>query len=231
MNRELYEKFLKSHMRNKVYDVEEARKKLDYYLDDKYKKTLYIKGETICREGLVDDKIYFLERGKVIIVRKDAEQNEYSGGYFMPGEFFGLSSIVSAPEEACLKALTNCSIYVVSTSEVRELIDKHEDLRQLFINILVDTIRIRTVRQGNMIMGGCREAFVNFILEHIEGFGKLDDEENVVVTLDVNLIDIAQILNMTRETLSRIVSEMKRQGIINTRRRYIKILDMERFIA
>jgi len=231
MNRELYEKLLESQIVNRLYDVEETRKNLEHYLDNRYKKTLYIKGETICQEGMVDEKIYFLERGKVIIVRKDADQNEYSGGYFMPGEFFGLSSIVSAPEEACLRALTNCSIYVISTNDVMKLMEKHEDLRQLLINILIDTIRIRTVRQGNMIRGGCRASFVNFILEHIEGFGKLDDEENVVVNLDVNLIDIAQILNMTRETLSRIVSEMKRQGIINTKRRYIKILDMKRFIA
>lgn len=231
MNRELYKKLLESQMTNRLYNMEETRKKLEHYLDKKYEKALYIKGETICNEGMVADKIYFLERGKVIIVRKDSDQNEYSGGYLMPGEFFGLSSIISAPEEACLKALTNCSIYVISASDVRELIEKQEDLKKLLINILVDTIRIRTVRQGNMIGGGCRTSFVNFILEHIEGFGKLDDEENVVVNLDVNLIEIAQILNMTRETLSRIVSEMKRQGIINTRRRYIKILDMKRFIA
>lgn len=231
MNREVYEKLFDTHTINRLYDMEETRKKLEPYLDKKYEKTLYIKGETICNEGMVDDKIYFLERGKVIIIRKDADQNEYSGGYFMPGEFFGFSSIVSAPEEVCLKALTNCCIYFISTSEVRKLIEKYDNLRKLIIDILVDTIRIRTVRQGNMIGGGCRASFVNFILEHIEGFGKIDDEGNVVVNLDVNLIDIAQILNMTRETLSRIISEMKHQGIISTKRRYIKILDMKRFMA
>lgn len=231
MNRELYEKLLKSQMVNRLNNMEETKRKLDYYLGKKYEKTLYIKGETICREGWVDDKIYFLERGKVIIVRKDANQNEYSGGYFMPGEFFGLSSIVSAPEEACFRALTNCSIYVICTSAIRELMEKDKESRKLIIDILVNTIRITTVRQGNMIRGGCRASFVNFILEHMEGFGKVDDEDNVIINLDVNLIDIAQMLNMTRETLSRIVSEMKREGIINTKRRYIKILDMKRFIA
>jgi CRP-like cAMP-binding protein len=231
MNRELYEKLIKSQMMNGLKDAEETRGKLEHCLDGRYKKILYIKGETICREGWVDDNVYFLERGKVIVARKDSDDNEYSGGYFMPGEFFGFSSIVSAPEEACFRALTNCSIYVINSGIVNEFMEKDEDSRRFIMSILVNTIRVRTVRQGNLTMGGCRASFVNFILEHVEGFGKLDEEENVVVSLDVNLIDIAQILNMTRETLSRIVSEMKHQGIIDTKRRYIKIMDMEKFMA
>lgn len=231
MNRELYEKVVNMQMMNRLRDVEETKRKLEYCFEGRCKKILYIKGETICREGWVDDKIYFLERGKVIVVRNDSHDDEYSGGYFMPGEFFGFSSIVSEPEEACFRALTSCSIYVVNSSTVMELMEKDALTRQFFTSILINTIRVRTARHGNLIKGGCRGLFVSFILEHLESFGKLDKDENIVVSLDVNLIDIAQILNMTRETLSRIVSEMKRQGIIDTKRRYIKIMDMERFLA
>ena len=231
MNSELYEKAIESQFMNGIDSVEETRRKLEYYFNGRYKKIFYIKGETICREGELENNIFFLDRGKVIVVRKDANNNEYSGGYFMPGEFFGFASIVSEPEEMSFRSLNNCNVYVISSSAVMELMERNEESRRFITNILVNTIRIRTSRQGNLIMGGCRAAFVNFILEHMEGFGKVDDEDNIVVSLDVNLIDIAQILNMTRETLSRIVSEMKRQGIIDTKRRYIKIMDMERFMA
>ena len=231
MNRKLYEKAVEAQLMNRLDGVEDTRKKLEHFFEGRYKKILYIKGETICGEGQTDNSIYFLDRGKVIVVRKDARGNEYSGGYFMPGEIFGFSSIVSAPEAVNFRSLTNCSIYVISSSAVNELMEKDDESRRFVISMLVNTIRIRTSRQGNLIMGGCRESFVNFILDHMVEFGSIDNEDNVVVSLDVNLIDIAQILNMTRETLSRIVSEMKRQGIIDTKRRYIKIMDMERFMA
>ena len=231
MNSKLYKRVVETQKINGLEDMEETRRKLEHYLEGKLKKILYIKGEIICSEGELDDNVYFLERGKVIVVKKDSANNEYSGGYFMPGEFFGVSSIISSPEEVSFRALTNCSIYAVSSEAIRNLMENDESSRKFVTSMLVNTIRIRTVRQGNLIMGGCKTSFVSFVLEHLESFGRVDDEGNVVVSLDVNLIDIAQILNMTRETLSRIVSDMKRQGIIDTKRRYIKIIDMEKFIA
>lgn len=194
------------------------------------KKIYYSKDEFIAKEGLKDDYIYLIERGKVILTRKDLKDKEHTHGYLMPGEFFGISSIIDMTHTSNYKALTNCSIYAIDKDYLKDYMEKHPEFNIVFNKILINAMRSFTRRQGNLMMGGCRSTFTNFVVEHFNDFGRIDDEGNVLVTLDVNLSEIALILNMTRETLSRVIAEMRKEGIIETKRRFIKILDLQRFV-
>lgn len=231
LNVELFNKIISSHYKNSRENIEISRNNIENIFKNKYKKVLYIKGETITNEGMKDEYIYFIERGKVILSRKDVYGKEYSNGYLMPGEFFGLSTCIDMPNETSYKALTNCNIYVIEAQYVKKLLALDDKLKQYANEMLINTIRLLVIRQGNLIIGGCRSSFVSFITEHFYDFGRIDENGDILVTLDVNLVDIALMLNMTRETLSRIVSEMKRDGIIETKRRFIKIMDLKKFIA
>ncbi len=231
LNIELFNRIVDSHYKKGRDNIDALKNNIENIFKNKYKKVLYIKGETIASEGMQDDSIYFIERGKVILTRKDVYGKEYSNGYLMPGEFFGLSTCIDMPSETNYKALTNCNIYVIEAQFVKSLLALDDELKQYANSMLINTIRFLVIRQGNLIMGGCRSSFVNFITEHFYDFGRVDENGDILVTLDVNLVDIAIMLNMTRETLSRIVSEMKRDGIIETKRRFIKIMDLKKFIA
>lgn len=231
LNVELFNKIISSHYKNSRENIEIIKSNIENIFKNKYKKVLYIKGETITNEGMKDEYIYFIERGKVILSRKDVYGKEYSNGYLMPGEFFGLSTCIDMPNETSYKALTNCNIYVIEAQYVKSLLALDDKLKQYANEMLINTIRLLIIRQGNLIIGGCRSSFVSFITEHFYDFGRIDENGDILVTLDVNLVDIALMLNMTRETLSRIVSEMKRDGIIETKRRFIKIMDLKKFIA
>lgn len=231
LNVELFNKIINSHYKNGGENIETIKNNIENIFKNKYKKVLYIKGETIASEGIMDDYIYFIERGKVILTRKDVYGREYSNGYLMPGEFFGFSTCIDMPNEINYKALTNCNIYAIEAQYAKSLLALDDELKQYTNEMLINAIRLLVIRQGNLIMGGCRSSFVNFIIEHFYDFGRVDDNGDILVTLDVNLVDIAVMLNMTRETLSRIVSEMKKDGIIETKRRFIKIMDLKKFIA
>jgi CRP-like cAMP-binding protein len=230
-NREIFDRIILNYFKNGKQNIESARNEIEKGLIQNSEKVLYIKGETISDEGAVDDKIYFLERGKIIMTRRDISKKEYSCGYLMPGEIFGLSSYIDMPNEVSFKALTNCNIYVFSVNQVKELSKKSEEYRDHLTDLIANMARFVNVRQGSLIMGGCKSSFVHFISEHFYDFGRIDENGDLLVTLDVNLVEIAEILNMTRETLSRIVSEMKKEGIIENKRRFLKIYDLDKFFA
>lgn len=231
MNEELFNRILNSDCKSERENIVILKDRIENIFDEKLKKILYIKGENICSEGDKSKYLYVIERGKVVLTRTDSNNKEYCNGYLLPGDFFGFSSYIGLPEHFNYKALTNCNIYAVLIEEVRDASENNEFLRTNMEKLLINTMRTESIRQGNLIMGGCKDSFVNFITEHFYDFGRLDENGNVLVTLDVNLAEIAVILNMTRETLSRIVSEMKRERIIETKRRFIKILDLEKFMA
>jgi CRP-like cAMP-binding protein len=230
-NKEIFNSIIFNYYKNGKENIDLARNEIEKGLIQKSEKILYIKGEVISEEGTCDDKLYFIERGKIIMSRKDASKKEFSCGYLMPGEIFGLSSYIDMPNEVSYKALTNCNIYTLPVNEIRKLSKESEEYRSNFTNLIANMSRFINVRQGSLIMGGCRSSFVQFISEHFYDFGRIDENGDLLVTLDVNLIEIAEILNMTRETLSRIVSEMKKEGIIENKRRFLKIFDLDKFFA
>lgn len=229
-NKELFEKFIQQDGVYRENNYNGVKEILENYLDGAFRKEFYIKGEVIAEEGKVDEYMYIIERGKVMLSRRDLRGKEYSSGYLMPGEFFDISSYSNLPHPSTYKALSNCSIYRVEISKVKEILETVENVKKTMMNYMINVWSIFNRRYGSLAMGGCKESFVNFLLEHLHDFGRVDESDCVVITLDVNLTDIAAILNMTRETLSRIVSEMKKEGIIDNRRRFVKILNMQRFI-
>lgn len=230
-NKEIFEKVILNHYKSGKENIEFAKNKIVENLILDNGKMLYIKGEIIAREGQINDKIYFIERGKIIMTSGDIYKREYSCGYMMPGEIFGISAYAGMPNEVNFKALTNCNIIAIPVSKIKELSQISEEYTNNIINLVINMIRFTNIRQGSLIMGGCRESFVQFIAEHFYDFGRIDEDGNLLVTLDVTLMEIAQILNMTRETLSRIISEMKKEGIIENKRMFLKIYDLGKFFA
>ena len=230
-NKEIYDKIVSDNQKNGKEIIEAAKNEIEKNLELKSEKILYIKGETIAKEGQVDDNVYYLERGKVIMTKKDIYMREYSCGYLMPGEIFGLSAYVDMPNEVSFKALTNCNLYAFPAAEIKKYAQSSELCREQLTTLIINMVRFINVRQGSLLMGGCRASFVQFIAEHFSDFGRIDENGHLLVTLDVNLVEISEILNMTRETLSRIISDMKKEGIIENKRRFLKIYDLGKFFA
>lgn len=227
-NRELYNKIISLYKINNTRELSFI-KMIDRYAERKYTKVLYMKDETIFEEGAVGNTIYAIDRGKVIYTKKDMSGREYCCGYFKSGEFFDISSFIEAPYVVNYKALTNCSIYQIKVSDIRDSLNI-DDFDKLFCINIIKLLRLMLLRQGNIEKGACRSAFTNFMTEYIYDCGRIDSDDNIILDLDLNLAEIAIILNMTKETLSRILSEMKKEKIIETKRRYMKILDLARFL-
>ena len=227
-NKDIYKKIISPYKVNSPSYCGFLRT-IDKYIGDKYTKVLYMKDELILKEGTVGDTIYIIDRGKVIYTKKDMNGHEYCCGFLKAGEFFDISSFIEAPVVVNYKALTNCRISQIKVSYIKDSLNK-EEFRELLDIDIVKILRLMMLRQGNIVMGGCRSTFINFMVEYIYEFGKIDADDHIILNLDLNLAEIAVILNMTKETLSRILSEMRKEKIIETKRRYMKILDLARFL-
>lgn len=231
LNNEIYNNILSSHFSKNKRSPEYYVEFIEKYFKNRYKKILYLKDEVILNEDIVDDYFYFIEKGKVILTKKDYYGKQSCYGYLTEGDFFGYSAFSYLPEIVGYKALTNCYIYAIEVKAVKELTSQSKDFSNEFHYIFIETLRTLTLRQGSLATGECKTSFVNFIFEYFKNYSKIDEKGNIVVNLDLTLSQIAEILNMTRETLSRILAEMKKDKIIETKRKYIKILDLSRFIV
>lgn len=87
INYELYKNIISSQINSSKEDIEHYKRLIEENLSKKFKKILYINGEVILKEGVTDDYVYFIERGKVIITKKDFFERQYCYGYLISGDF------------------------------------------------------------------------------------------------------------------------------------------------
>ncbi|WDU82552.1 helix-turn-helix domain-containing protein [Caloramator sp. Dgby_cultured_2] len=74
-----------------------------------------------------------------------------------------------------------------------------------------------------------KQIFINFLIEHINIFGREEDGK-ITIDLDINIGEISKILNMSRETVSRMLSDLKGKGIIEGNRKQITIKEYGRLL-
>ncbi|CCJ32766.1 MULTISPECIES: Crp/Fnr family transcriptional regulator [Caloramator] len=205
------------------------RKILENELKGGLKRIIYFKNEIITREAFKDDYIYFLDTGKVILIKKDIEEREYSVGYVLPGELFALSSYLGMEEIATYKALTSCVVLAVDALYLKKRLQFSSELRDLISFLVIKSFRNLNIRQANLMLKDSKQIFINFLIEHINIFGREEDGK-ITIDLDINIGEISKLLNMSRETVSRMLSDLKGKGIIEGNRKQIIIKEYGRLL-
>ncbi|WDC84686.1 Crp/Fnr family transcriptional regulator [Caloramator sp. mosi_1] len=128
------------------------------------------------------------------------------------------------------EAAINSCVYFIERDKILSYLHENIEFRRYIHSLIIRSMDLQMIRQGYTSSGNHRHSFVSFILEYFNGYSKYNNGQ-VEIELDVNYQEIAYLLNMTRETLSRIVNEFKSSGIIESGRRYLKILDLEKFCS
>ena len=102
-------------------------------------------GQIIFEEGEIGDCAYIIESGRVQVYI-DNHGDELPLKVFGVGEIFGEMSVIDAQaRSASAKALTDCELVLVSSSQISERINESDPIVKLLISILLQ--RMRNVNQ------------------------------------------------------------------------------------
>ena len=102
-------------------------------------------GQVIFEEGQIGDCAYIIESGRVQVYI-DNNGEELPLKIFGVGEIFGEMAVIDAQaRSASAKALTDCELVVVSSSQISERINESDPIVKLLISILLQ--RMRNVNQ------------------------------------------------------------------------------------
>jgi len=147
-------------------------------------------------------------------------------GFHMTGEMLGLDGIATNHHTCIAVALEDSSVYEIKFSKLLELTLQIKGLQHNINKILSSEI----IRHQNeiMILGRMHteERLAVFLMDlsarlHARGYSKHE------LILKMKREDIAGFLGMKNETLSRALSKMMHEGIIDVDRNSIKIVNME----
>ncbi|MDP4146871.1 MAG: Crp/Fnr family transcriptional regulator [Bacillota bacterium] len=174
----------------------------------------YKKGQVIFFEGDVEDKLYIVNKGKIKIYKYNREGREQILYILSEGEFIGDMSLLKKGKfQFNAEALEDTLICTIAKDDFDEIVTKNPEITLRILEILHD----RLVNLENLIQSlGTKDVEVR-IASMLQGFAKdfgVETEEGIVISLPLNREEMANFVGVTRETMSRKLTSLQDENII-----------------
>lgn len=178
------------------------------------------KGSTIHLTN--DDKrsIFFLKKGSVKIIDTANQNVKY---IVKKGHIFGELSLYdkeAATQEQAI-ALEDCIVCFIESDRMERIMEKHKSLKNGVLKVYGIRIKKLERRLNDLLYKDSNTRIKEFIIDYINEFGK--EDENGVLTAKYLLThkDIANLTNTSRQTVSNVLSTMRKNELITYNTKYI----------
>lgn len=189
---------------------------------DKQMRTVsFSAGERIYTAGEPADALYVVAVGRVKLTRSGADGSEWISDIVVSGELFGALGSLGEPYHLeSAEALVDTCLLTIGPDEFRSVLMTYPPIA---LRVL-DDVAARLAHANSKSVEPVPQRVARALLHLAKKVGR---REGPRLVLDVPLTraDIAGLADSTPESVSRVMSKWKRQGIIDSGRRWTAIID------
>jgi CRP-like cAMP-binding protein len=174
----------------------------------------YKKGEFVIRPGESPSGLFYIAHGlvKAYDITKYGEENLLI--IRKKGEIIGLTWAITGEERDIIYAtLAPTELFQISRDQFRAFLADNPSAALPLVDMLVDMYRMHSERILNLEYRSVRERIISFLVTTARRFGK-NTKNGVVLDVPLRHQDIASSISATRETTSRELAVLERQGLI-----------------
>lgn len=184
------------------------------------------RGETVYLPADAAEGVLLVVSGRIKICHLTPEGKQSILVFVEPGEIFGELSLVDPTiRQEYAEATENTQLVYVPREEVQRCMQVQPDLT-LGITKLIGARRRRVERRlRNLLFHSNRERLIFLLLELVEQYGRRV-EGGVELSIKLSHQEMANIIGSTRETVTVVLGELQKEGLIQIARRRVKILDL-----
>jgi CRP/FNR family transcriptional regulator, polysaccharide utilization system transcription regulator len=201
------------------------------YLDRTRRASSYRPGESVFRQDDNSTGLYCIQSGHMVLKQFDSFDNETVLRVVLPGETIGYRSFFSeTPHAATATALTLCRICLVPAAAIRQLIEGNVALASRFLKTLA---RDRGPTEAPLLRGphlSVRVRILNLLLILREDCATDLPDGSIRFQLPIKRQDIAAMVGTRPETVSRVVRELREDGVAVFHRQQVDVPDIDRVL-
>jgi CRP/FNR family transcriptional regulator len=182
-------------------------------------------GDSLVHEGATADAIFFVRSGTFKVFRTDEDGYEQVLAFAVRSEVLGFDALCMASYPAAMQALEDSTVYVIPRREIAQLsqalpsfslalqhagsltLIRSRELVDILAAVASDVRLARFLIQLSKRMAGCGQSPRRFLLR-------------------MGRREIASLLGVAHETVSRCFSALAAMGLLHVNDREIEILDM-----
>lgn len=188
-----------------------------------YEIQAYNKGEVIAIEGDNCHALGIILKGQIEIQKIFPSGQIMTINNFKEGNIFGESLVFLDKHTypATITAMEYSQIMYIEKSDIIELAILNTKVLTNFVSILSNRILMLNNRISNLSQDSIRKKIANYLLF------EYDNQKKLFIELPFSRKKMAELLNIPRPSLSRELTNMKDEGIIDFDKNIIKILDLD----
>lgn len=189
-------------------------------------KRVYPKRQYVFMEGEPRESVYFIRQGTIKTFKVDRAGNEQIMNLLQKGEMFphvGFFDVTPYPATA--EAIEETELFVIRIEDFDQLIMGHPQIAVKVMRMMGQKIFMLTQRVQALISQDVRHRVIFTLIRLVEESGK-PDEKGIRVDVPITNQDLANMVGTSRESINRVLSELKKNQLLHADRHGILVYDM-----
>jgi CRP/FNR family transcriptional regulator, polysaccharide utilization system transcription regulator len=193
------------------------------HVADNYKIKDYKKKEVIFTESANPMGIYFLNKGKVKIMKASESGKELITDLINEGDFFGYVALLEGETYTdSAQAMEDCEICMIPRDDFFALLYSNRDVASKFIKMLSNELAEKEERLVKLAYHSVRKRVAEALITIRDRYKKENDAK---FSMAISREDLANIVGTAPETVIRTLSDFKDEKLIDIKASTITILD------
>lgn len=184
------------------------------------------RGETIFHQGSPGSVLYIIANGQVRIYTTGETGQELSVTIFRAGDFFGeLALLDNQPRSASAEAMVATRTLTLHRADFLPIVTEHPAIAIAILETLAARLRSSNTYAGHLANYTAPQRVVHQLLNLASRYG-ITNGGATSIELNLTQDDLASLSGTTRETVNRVLANLRDQGLIQVERARVRILDL-----
>lgn len=198
------------------------------HLDATKTCNIYKAGQSIFYQGNPCLGLFCIESGTVALRKLDNHGNEMLVRLVFSGEVLGYRTFFAKGSYSnSAQALTDCRVCFIDQPTLKLLMDRDASISRHFLHDMAETLRHAEETQLQAMALPARSRLAKLLLDLKESFSEVREDGSLLIKLPLSRQDIASMLSLRPETLSRLIRSMEKSQIAIFKKREVLIHDLD----
>lgn len=186
------------------------------------------RGQRIYQPGDPSEHLFLVKTGVIKIAALGPSNREVLLSFRHPGDVFGeLTLLDNRPRDHLAKAHEDSLICALDRNVILRLARESPDIGLRVLTMLGRRVKDFRGRIEQLSYKSAAARIARALIDLAEERG-IQDSRGIVIAFNLSQRDLADLVGLTRETVNVIFHDLQRKGLLESDRRVIRILDIDR---
>ncbi|MFD1360181.1 Crp/Fnr family transcriptional regulator [Lentibacillus salinarum] len=192
------------------------------------KHRVYRHGTHIFMQGDPLTNVYFIHQGKIKIYKTDFHGREQIVNVLQPGDMFPHQGFFRQDDyPAHAEVLEDAVLIYIPIQSFEHFLVNHPEICIKLFRVLGDIIVDLQGRLEEKILHNTYEQIIMLLLRLSRGYGKETNDGLIKLTTQFTNRELANMIGSSRETVSRTLTQLKKQNLVTTDKSGAILLDTD----